>query len=181
MLIKIIFMGPMGSGKTTAIHTISDIKPLTTEAPNTDKTKVNKPTTTVAVEYGEVEIQSGAKLALYGMPGQKRFSFIWPIVASGALGGILLLDCSQSNWLEDYHFYIKQFSRLSDAGSLIVGLNRSKTPDADAEKINQASVESGVVVPFFFCDPRKAKDVYEMLDTLVMYAQLDQKLYGESE
>jgi len=62
MTIKIIFIGPMGAGKTTAIRAISDIDPVTTEAKNTDRAASNKDTTTVAMEYGEVKLDGDESL-----------------------------------------------------------------------------------------------------------------------
>jgi len=39
---KIIFTGPVGAGKTTAIESISDIAPIKTDASASDMTKTKK-------------------------------------------------------------------------------------------------------------------------------------------
>jgi signal recognition particle receptor subunit beta len=78
MLLKVVFIGPMGSGKSTAIQTISEIEPVKTEARNTERFKVDKPTTTVGMDYGEINLGEHGKVALYGVPGQQRFDFMWP-------------------------------------------------------------------------------------------------------
>ena len=70
---KILFVGPMGAGKTTAIAAVSDIPPITTEALNTDQVQCAKPTTTVAMDYGEIRLSNDEVTVLYGIPGQKRF------------------------------------------------------------------------------------------------------------
>ena len=38
--LKIVFTGPMGAGKTTAIRAISDAPPVSTEVANTDQATV---------------------------------------------------------------------------------------------------------------------------------------------
>lgn len=47
---KIIFTGPVGAGKTTAINVISDIPTVRTESPATDMTREQKSETTVAMD-----------------------------------------------------------------------------------------------------------------------------------
>ena len=55
-LLKILFIGPMGAGKTTAIRCISDSDPIGTEASNSDSGQSTKSTTTVAMDYGSIEL-----------------------------------------------------------------------------------------------------------------------------
>src|SRR5689334_11133396 len=52
----ILFAGPMGAGKTTAIQSLSDIRVIATEAANSDREQSDKPTTTVALDYGEIHV-----------------------------------------------------------------------------------------------------------------------------
>lgn len=98
---KIIVTGAMGAGKTTAIAAISDVAPVTTEAVNSDQTTSAKASTTVALDYGEIALEGGDRVRLYGTPGQQRFSFMWGILAKGALGLILLIDNTSKAPLED--------------------------------------------------------------------------------
>ena len=88
----ILFAGPMGSGKTTAIRTLSDIEVLATEAVNTERNVVDKPSTTVALDYGEIGLGDEEKVRLYGIPGQRRFDFMWSILRERAHGLVLLVN-----------------------------------------------------------------------------------------
>lgn len=178
MAIKVIFVGPMGAGKTTAIQTISDFTPISTEARNSDRNSVDKLTTTVAMDYGELSLDSDRKLALYGVPGQKHFDFIWPIVATGALGGALLLDCSRSDWKENLTFYCDAFRDLAESGSLVLALNRAASQEAIAQDVITLCEDMQLALPFFFTDPRNREDVYLLLEALVIGAELDNELYG---
>ena len=70
-LYKIIVTGPFNSGKTAFISTISDIAVVTTERKITTEDRGIKAETTVAMDYGRVELD-GKVLHLNGTPGQAR-------------------------------------------------------------------------------------------------------------
>ena len=73
---KIIFTGPVGAGKTTAIAAISDTQVLNTDTKATDMTSDRKDTTTVAMDFGTIRFDNNIQIHLYGTPGQERFDFI---------------------------------------------------------------------------------------------------------
>lgn len=75
---KIVFAGTMGAGKTEAIRSLSDVPILQTEAFNTDQNTHQKLQTTVGIDYGEIVLENGTTVGLYGTPGQSRFDFLWP-------------------------------------------------------------------------------------------------------
>src|SRR5258708_39068489 len=88
---KVIVTGPFNSGKTTFISTISDIDVVTTEKKITTEDRGIKNETTVAMDYGRVEID-GTVLHLRGTPGQTRFNFMWEILAPEMKDFIVLVD-----------------------------------------------------------------------------------------
>ena len=88
---KLVFAGPVGAGKTTAIQSLSDIEVVRTEARASDDVKKLKDNTTVAMDYGLMKLASGDQVRLYGAPGQKRFDFMWEILTENALGLILMI------------------------------------------------------------------------------------------
>ncbi|MEZ5255593.1 MAG: ATP/GTP-binding protein [Ilumatobacteraceae bacterium] len=73
--------GGFAAGKTTFVESISEITPLTTEAPMThlalgvDNTGEvsTKTTTTVAMDFGRITLGESTMLYLFGTPGQDRF------------------------------------------------------------------------------------------------------------
>jgi signal recognition particle receptor subunit beta len=115
--VKILVAGGFGVGKTTAVTTISEIAPLTTEAEMTsvaagvdDGTLVpGKTTTTVAMDFGRITIDESIKLYIFGTPGQDRFGFMWADLARGALGALVMVD---SRRLDDCYPAVDYFERL---------------------------------------------------------------------
>ena len=98
--VKIVVGGGFGVGKTTAVSAISEIVPLSTEAPMTSVAAAidrgakvpGKTTTTVALDFGAITIDEGMKLYLFGTPGQDRFGFMWHDIVQGALGALVIVD-----------------------------------------------------------------------------------------
>ncbi len=97
---KIVVSGGFGVGKTTFVSSISDIPPLTTEASMTSVSRgvdnrgevSTKTTTTVAMDFGRVAVDSSLVLYIFGTPGQDRFGFMWDDLVTGALGAVVLVD-----------------------------------------------------------------------------------------
>ncbi len=108
---KIIFIGPVGAGKTTAIGAISDEPPIRTDASASDMTKQRKSSTTVAMDYGVMNLSEGEKIHLYGTPGQERFNFMWDILSVGGIGLVLLLTNTRPILFGIYAFFLRRLSR----------------------------------------------------------------------
>ena len=165
---KIIFTGPVGAGKTTAIQSMSDIPIISTNEEASDMTKQRKSQTTVAMDYGQIKIGQKEKIHLYGTPGQERFNFMWDILTKGALGLILLLDNSRDNPQQDLKFYTGSFKSFINQGELVVGITRiddEKNPNINNYRdwLNELSIQA----PVFSVDARERQDVSSLIQALL--------------
>ena len=126
---KIIFSGPVGAGKTTALGSISDIKPFKTEETATDETANRKEKTTVAMDYGMLKLDSGERIHLYGTPGQDRFDFMWEILTEGMLGFVVLIDSVRPETFREAKHILEIFRGYAET-PYIVAANKQDLPDA---------------------------------------------------
>ena len=179
--IKIVFAGPMGAGKTTAIRALSDQPPVSTEVTNTDQRQSNKDTTTVALDFGQLALKDGTAVRLYGTPGQARFSFMWEILCKGSLGVILLVDGRSATALADLEGYLNMLQRLGPGQPFVVGVGRLPV-DAGAEldRLASALAARGMAVPVFGVDVRQREDVLLLVETLlcILEMQTPESLHG---
>lgn len=165
--LKIVFSGPMGAGKTQAIASLSDIPVVSTEVRNTDLDAHTKSLTTVGMDYGELSLDGGTSVGLYGTPGQQRFDFIWPILVQGALGVIILIDHSAANPVEDLHRYLTIFDKIYQ-GRIVVGVSQiDKKPERAFDIYRQWQRDNERNFPIFPVDMRKKEDVLLLVDTII--------------
>ena len=179
----ILCAGPMGAGKTTAISTLSEIDVVSTEAVNSDRATVDKATTTVALDYGEISVNESEKVRLYGIPGQRRFDFMWTILAERAEGVILLINADAETPVETAIEYVKEFYALYERGGIVIGLTRADlVPESlIAEYANAIADEMpDVMIPVFTVDARSQTEMTVLLMTLVANVELRQAVAANS-
>ena len=165
---KVLFTGTMGAGKTTAISMISDIAPITTDVQNNDPA-VDKLTTTVGLDYGELTLPSGEQLRLYGTPGQRRFEFMWKILAKGALGLVVLVDHTRPDPLADLSIYLANFEELIKQSACVVAVGRLPLDDTEAlDLYSGRASEHGLICPVVAVDVREREQVLLLMDLLLL-------------
>lgn len=165
---KIIFTGPVGAGKTTAINAISDIDTVKTEARATDETAQLKENTTVALDYGILDIGDGTKVHLYGTPGQKRFDFMWDILQKGGIGLVLLLDNTREDPLEDMTEYLDAFRDYVSEREVVIGVNRMNEKSRPGLYTHYTHLQKlGINAPIFEVDSREPDDIKKLLMALL--------------
>lgn len=75
---RVVFAGPVGVGKTTAVRALTDVDAVDTEVPIStpaaeERVVPGKLTTTVGIDYGIWKPTADLSVALVGTPGQDRF------------------------------------------------------------------------------------------------------------
>ncbi len=165
----ILVVGPMGAGKTTAISALSDIDTIRTEAVNTERDVVDKATTTVALDYGEIALSPSEKIRLYGVPGQKRFDFMWSILKQRAVGMIVLVKNDAEDPTGDLIAFFDEFHEIHERGGVVVGITHSDlAPTPTTVEYQQIVTERypSALAPVFTVDPRDRNQLVVMLSVL---------------
>jgi uncharacterized protein len=170
---KIVVAGGFGAGKTTLVSAVSEIDPLTTEAQMTEASlsvddvtaTPNKSTTTVAMDFGRLSLDSDLVLYVFGTPGQHRFWFMWDDLALGAIGAVVLVDTR----------------RLADAFPSIDFFENRKLPYIVAincfDRLLHHQIEDvrhaltiADSVPIIACDARERESAKQVLISVVEHA-----------
>jgi hypothetical protein len=166
---KIIFAGPVGAGKTTAIASVSDIEPVVTDEMASDMTRSRKAETTVAMDYGLIKLNGGEHIHLYGTPGQERFDFMWDVLTHGGSGLILLINNTRPDPFRDLEFFLGAFGDFIRETQVAVGVTRmdlnGRRPAID--EYHEYLERRGLKMPVFGVDARKKADVSRLVESLL--------------
>lgn len=175
---KLAFIGEPGAGKTTCVAALSDIAPVATEVPATGELALLKDTTTVAFDYGEMNLDDGDRLLLYGLPGQARFSFMFDVVRRGLLGVIVLVDASSPRPMEGFRETIETYAKDLQGLPWLVAVNKARDgADALRRECQEQLVRARLIAPIVTVDARKRESIvrmFEILFTMLEYGTTTQ-------
>ncbi len=165
---KLIIAGPVGAGKTQAIRSLSDKGVVTTEEIASDGVGKMKKTTTVAMDYGVMLLESGEQVRLYGTPGQRRFDFMWEILSENALGLVLLLNAEEPDPVEDLAYYLESFQPLIKGSALVVGVTHAENAPWDLhQRLSDFLVSKNIAANVTMVDARERSQMQQLVRSLV--------------
>lgn len=170
--VKIVIVGGFGVGKTTLVHSVSEIRPLTTEETMTQASAgvddlagvERKRMTTVAMDFGRISIDDELVLYVFGTPGQQRFWFLWNGLFEGALGAVVLVDTRRLEASFDV------LGRLEESQTpFVVAVNAfDEAPSYSDEELREA-LDLTAEVPLLMCDARSRESSKDVLLALMRY------------
>ncbi|MGY0069728.1 GTP-binding protein [Streptomyces sp. QTS137] len=170
---KIVVAGGFGVGKTTLVTTVSEIRPLETEALMTEASAgtddlsatPEKLTTTVALDFGRITLDDDLVLYVFGTPGQQRFWFMWDDLVRGAIGAVVMADTRR---LKDCFPALDYFE--SCGLPYVVAVNHfDETELFEPDDVREA-LTIPAHIPVMIMDARRRISVIETLLSLVGHA-----------
>ena len=183
---KVLFTGSVCSGKTTAIRSLSDIETVDTDARVSDSAIRRKKKTTIAMDYGVLDLSETARLHLYGTPGQERFKFMWELMMSDlvhdAEGLVLLVDNTRNDPFKDIRFYVEEFRDFIVRRRLIIAVTHSdEQAEPDHEYYMGELKAMGLFTTVIFIDARDPSSVLKIVKELVGHREknIDWKGLGQ--
>lgn len=179
----VLFMGSVGSGKTCAIRSISDIGVVDTDALATDETTQIKSHTTVAMDVGVLHLSDNDKLRLCGAPGQDRFDFMWDILLMQCRGLVLFVNHANPDPVAELDHYLKALElRLTHqrmpmvVGITHVDLNPKVSLERYREHLRQHPCKfMDIVPPVFKVDARERDQVRGLLAALTGLLEMTER------
>jgi hypothetical protein len=168
-----VIAGGFGVGKTTLVGAVSEIDPLTTEAAMTSASAgvddlsalPNKTTTTVAMDFGRITLDSDLILYLFGTPGQDRFWFMWDDLCRDAIGAVVLVDTRR---LGDCFAAVDYFEQRELP--FVVAINCFDGVQVHAIEDVRDALMIPAHIPVLVCDARKRRSAKTVLIELVQQA-----------
>jgi small GTP-binding protein len=161
--VKMVITGPFSSGKTQFIQSVSEIDVVTTDKKisSSSPESAEKDITTVAMDFGRITVDDDLVLYLFGTPGQRRFDFMWEILAEGMLGFVVMVDSSKPETFREAKSILETFRAYAPT-PYVVAANKQDHPDAWAPEDLRIAlrIEDGVkLLPCVAKDKESVKGV----------------------
>jgi signal recognition particle receptor subunit beta len=163
--LNLLLVGSPGSGKTTAIRTVSTGKVHSTEVEATDTVASLKTRTTIALDYGECDVDR-FRLRLYGTPGQLRFAHMIRQRLSSSDALLVLADATSTDPFEDVCRYIELLDDFSQRNPVLVAYTHLDQGNMPRNMRDRLSRLIGRRVPTIPMDPRDRGSVLRALSLL---------------
>lgn len=167
---RVVFAGPVGAGKTTAIRSLSDVDPVDTDVPislgSDDRGDGEKTTTTVGLDYGVWKPTAQISVTLLGTPGQERFTDARTSVTMPNTRVVLWLRADRPDIARDAKRWLPKFS--ASPHRIVIAVTRLPDDDTSEAQKKLASTLKGFGIPtsrVHAADPRDRDSVMRVVAT----------------
>lgn len=161
---KLVVIGNVGAGKSTIIKTLSEIEPVDTDVKSS--VDIGKELTTVGIDYGRITLAEDLAIGIYGVPGQKRYSFVWDMVKEKMWACVLLLRSDELPSEDEVLELINYFIDDKNETPLVVGVTHTDKQSFDPQNLQKLLSSNGFSSPIFSIDPRQKEHSLLLLHTV---------------
>jgi signal recognition particle receptor subunit beta len=162
----IVFAGATGSGKSAAIASLSEFRPVQIDEITPDTGASGAAPGAAVHDYGALVLAGGKRIIhLYAMPARERFHFMWDVLADGGVGLILLVDNSSTDPFGNLHTCLDEFSYFISRTRTMVGVthcDRAAQP-TQFEYCDELQRLGHGDIPALATDPRRRYDASRLL------------------
>lgn len=166
---KIVFGGPLGSGKTNSIQTLTEVSVLSIDAINPAKKSDPNKVSSVNIEYAEIELDEGLIVGLYATP-TAHLDLIGAKLCKDAVGAVILIDHSLKSAVEDLEYYVDAFKK--HLSNIVIGVTHlDEDPQQLLKKYRNWISMRSETLPLFAIDARQKDDVLILIEALIARAE----------
>ncbi len=164
---QVVFVGPFGVGKTTALRAISDIPVVNTDVQSSEVDTTmqlhGKDTTTVGLDYGEWRFPDGSRVTLLGVPGQERFEAMWDTLLPHCSAIVLWVYGDRDPLLQETSKWLHTLAQRKALARLAVAVTRLPPNHADnaLNPYRELVERFHPFAPVIAVDPRQANEVMQ--------------------
>lgn len=162
---RVVFAGPMGVGKTTAVRNLSGISTSETEVPLTaigldEDLPDGKDTTTVGIDYGVWRPTPEIAVALIGTPGQDRFAEVRTSYMMPGTRVLIWLFGDRDDLPDQAERWIRSVG-TTNVGRIVLAITRTDD-DAVSARVHLAPLLARLgagAIPIYAADGRDQRSV----------------------
>lgn len=171
----ILFAGPLGCGKTTAIHSVSDTPVMRAGNAAETANDIASHRSSALMDYGQITLpEGGGLMRLYGISEDyAEHDSRWHALEARAVGLVLLLDDGACDPLADLDNFLDKYGGLCRRGAAVIGVTRTDITVAKTlERYYRRLHERHQLIPVYEIDARDRAQVIVLINALFGLVQL---------
>ncbi len=150
--LKILVVGPQGTGKTTIIHRVTK-RPFSVE--------VNGKT--VGLDFGVLRTR-GLQVHLFGVPGMRHFNLVRKALSTGTHGVVLVVDSTDAQSIIEGERYLQEIFGANVPPFVVAANKQDKAGALSPHEIQQLLTTTAPVFP---TSARRGDGLETLLRTLI--------------